>query len=61
MKKRFTEEQITRRGVSQRAACRYLGISRWVAQYMLRQPAKDRVLSEALMATAQAYPRYGCR
>jgi hypothetical protein len=46
MKKRFTEEQIW-------AACRYLGVSRRVGDYELRQPAKDRALGEQLMATAQ--------
>jgi putative transposase len=54
-------DHITRRGVSQRAACRYLGLSRRVAQYALRQPAKDRALGEELMATAQTYPRFGYR
>ena len=59
--RRAALEQITRRGVSQRAACRYLGISRRVPQYELRQPSKDRVLAEQLMATSQAYPRFGYR
>ena len=59
--RRAALEQITRRGVSQRAACRYLGLSRRVAQYTLRQPAKDRALGEELMATAQTYPRFGYR
>ena len=54
-------EMLTRRGVSQRAACRYLGLSRRVAHYALRQPGKDRALGEQLMATAQAYPRFGYR
>jgi len=59
--RRAALEQITRRGVSQRAACRYLGLSRRVAQYALRQPAKDRALGEQLMATSQQYPRFGYR
>ena len=59
--RRAALEQITRRGVSQRAACRYLGMSRRVTHYALRQPAKDRSLGEQLMATAQAYPRFGYR
>lgn len=54
-------EQLTRRGVSQRAACRYPGCSRRVAHYRLRQPTKDRALGERLMSTAQAYPRFGYR
>lgn len=61
MGRRAALEQITRRGVSQRAACRYLGVSRRVADYPLRQPAKDRALGEQLMATAQTYPRFGYR
>jgi putative transposase len=59
--RREAMEQLTRRGGSQRAACRYLGCSRRVAHYRLRQPEKDRALGERLMGTAQQYPRFGYR
>jgi transposase InsO family protein len=54
-------ERITSRGVSKRAACRHLGLSRRVADYKLKQPLKDRQLAEQLMVTAQQYPRFGYR
>jgi putative transposase len=51
----------TERGVSQRAACRYLGLSRRIAGYGLRQPEKDRVLAEQLLQASQQMPRFGYR
>lgn len=52
---------LTRRGVSQRKACRYLGLSRRVACYALRQPDKDRALGDRLMRASQEVPRFGYR
>jgi len=49
------------RGLSQRRACRVLGLSRRGACYQLRQPEKDRPLGEQLMATSQRFPRFGYR
>lgn len=37
-------EVLTRQGLSQRKACRYLGLSRRVETYTLKQPGKDRSL-----------------
>lgn len=54
-------EVLTRRGLSQRKACRYLGLSRRVATYTLKQPEKDRSLGERLIAAAQEVPRFGYR
>lgn len=54
-------EVLTRRGLSQRKACRYLGLSRRVATYTLKQPEKGRSLGERLMAAAQEVPRFGYR
>lgn len=51
----------SQRGLSQRAACRLLGLSRSVACYALRQPQKDRSIGEQLMATSQRFPRFGYR
>jgi transposase InsO family protein len=52
---------LTRRGISQRKACRYLGLSRRVACYALRQPEKDRVLGDRLIRASQEVPRFGYR
>ncbi len=49
------------RGLSQRAACRHLGLSRRVACYQLRQPLKDRPIGVELVATSQRFPRFGYR
>lgn len=46
-------EVLTRRGLSQRKAYRYLGLSRQVATYTFKQPETDWSLGERLMAAAQ--------
>lgn len=52
-------DALTRRGLSQRKACRYLGLSRRVSGYTLKQPEKDRSLGERLIAASQEVPRFG--
>ena len=59
--KRAAMEKMISRGISKRSACRYLGVSRRVAHYELKQPQKDRALAERLMNTSQQYPRFGYR
>ena len=54
-------EAVSSRGVSERAACRYLGLSRRVTGYELRQPAKDRALGDRLIESSQQLPRFGYR
>ena len=54
-------DALTRRGVSQRKACLYLGFSRRVSGYALRQPVKDRAVGERLMTATQEVPRFGYR
>lgn len=54
-------EVLTRRELSQRKACCYLGLSRRVATYTLKHPEKDRSLGERLIAAAQEVPRFGYR
>jgi putative transposase len=49
------------RGLSARAACRLLGLSRTVACYRLQQPEKDRPYADRLIATSQQFPRFGYR
>lgn len=54
-------EALSSRGLSERSACRYLGLSRRVTSYELRQPGKDKVLGERLMESSQQLPRFGYR
>ncbi len=59
--RRAAVEHLTRRGISQRKACRYLGLSRRVACYALKQPCKDRAVGGRLIAASQDVPRFGYR
>jgi putative transposase len=59
--RRDTLEVLVRRGISQRRACTYLGLSRRIAGYALRQPGKDRALAERLVASSPQVPRFGYR
>lgn len=54
-------DTLIRRGLSQRKACGYLGFSRRIATYALRQPDKDKIMGEQLMAATQQVPRFGYR
>lgn len=54
-------EILTCRGLSRRKACGYLGFSRRVASYSLRQPDKDKVMGEQLLMASQQLPRFGYR
>jgi transposase InsO family protein len=54
-------EQVEAKGLSQRAACRYTGISRAVYQYELRGPVQDAQFLEKMRTAARTNPRYGYR
>jgi putative transposase len=54
-------EALTRRGLSSRKACGYLGVSRRVACNRLRQPAKGRAVGTRLLSASQEVPRFGYR
>lgn len=54
-------EALSSRGMSERAACRYLGLSRRVTGYELKQPVKDKRLAERLIESSQELPRFGYR
>lgn len=54
-------EALSGRGMSERAACRYLGLSRRVTGYELKQPAKDKRLADRLIESSQQLPRFGYR
>ena len=59
--RRRAVEHLTRRGISQRKACRYLGLSRRVTSYVLKQPEKDQAMGDRLIAASQDVPRFGYR
>lgn len=59
--RRVALEHLTRRGISQRKACRYLGLSRRVTCYVLKQPGKDRLMGQRLITASQDVPRFGYR
>lgn len=59
--RRVVLEHLTRRGISQCKACRYLGLSRRVTSYALKQPAEDHEMGQQLLTASQAVPRFGYR
>ena len=54
-------EQVETKGLSQRAACRYTGISRAVCRYELHRPVEDARFLEKMRTAARTNPRYGYR
>jgi putative transposase len=59
--RRSAIKALTCRGVSQRKACSYWGLSRRVVGYAPRQPDKDKLLGERLLAASPEVPRFGYR
>lgn len=59
--RRDTVQVLVRRGISQRKALRYLGLSRRIASYAPRQAAKDQAVAEWLLAASPKVPRFGYR
>jgi hypothetical protein len=54
-------EGLKAKGLSERAACRIAGVSRRIASYELRQPAKDEEPGAQLIEASSRYPRFGYR
>ena len=54
-------ELACQRGLSKRRACGLLSVSRSSLSYVLRLPAKDAPVIEAMKALSAQYPRYGYR
>lgn len=52
---------LKHKGLSVRAACRIAGVSRRVANYAPKQPAKDKALEAELIEASGRYPRFGYR
>lgn len=59
--RRASVQALVRRGVSERKACRYLGLSRRICSYTPTQPEKDRTVAEKLLAASPQVPRFGYR
>jgi putative transposase len=54
-------EHMEDKGLSERFACRWSGMSRAVGRYELRRPASDAECLKKMRTAAQANPRYGYR
>lgn len=54
-------EAVEQKGLSQRAACRWSGLSRAVSRYTLRRPAREAEVLKKMCVAAKANPRYGYR
>jgi len=54
-------DEMSGKGLSKRAACRWAGYSRSVGRYVLRCPAEDSEKLTAMHKAAKANPRYGYR
>lgn len=54
-------DHVEAKGLSQRAACRYTGISRAVCRYELQRPTQDAQYVKTMRTAARANPRYGYR
>ncbi len=54
-------DELSHKGLSRRAACRWAGYSRSVGKYELRRPAQDTKWLDAMRTAAIANPRYGYR
>jgi len=54
-------DELSEKGLSRRAACRWAGYSRAVGRYELRRPSKDKEWLDAMRTAAIANPRYGYR
>ena len=56
--RRDTAQILVRRGISQRKACRYLGLSRRISHYVPRQAGKDQAVAEQLLAASPETGRF---
>lgn len=54
-------EAVEQKGLSQRAACRWSGVSRAVGRYKLHRPAQDAEYLKKMRTAAKSNPRYGYR
>jgi transposase InsO family protein len=54
-------EILTKKGLSQRSACRIAGVSRRIGSYELKQLEKDNIIAAQLIEASGRYPRLGYR
>jgi transposase InsO family protein len=59
--RRQAPEILKSKGLSERAACRFAGVSRRVTNYELKQLGKDQVPGAQLIEASSRYPRFGYR
>lgn len=52
---------LTSKGLSQRSACRWSGLTRRMARYRLQQPARDAQAITAMQPVMAQHPRFGYR
>ena len=61
MGRRKAVQGLVHRGISERKALGFLGLSRRISSYVPRQPEKDQTMTEKLMAASAQHPRFGYR
>src|SRR5262245_48095964 len=54
-------QHLAQKGLSARAACRWIGVSRQISRYSLQQPAQDADLLGQMRHITQQHPRFGYR
>ena len=59
--KREAVRMMQARNVSQRRACKEIGVSRSNIVYQPKQPLKDKPFAESIKALSGKYPRFGYR
>jgi len=59
--KRAAVRMMQAQSISQRRACREIGVSRSGLIYQPKQPDKDKPLAEAIKSLSRKYPRFGYR
>jgi transposase InsO family protein len=59
--RREAVKMMMNRHISQRRACKEIGISRSLLVYKAKQPSKDRRLMESVKSLSAKYPRFGYR
>lgn len=61
MERHTLVDEMERKGLSRRAACRWAGYSRSIGSYKLCLPARDEKILETMRKAAKLNPRYGYR
>ena len=59
--RRNAVQGLVHRGISERKALGFLGLSRRISSYVPQQPGKDQAMTEKLMVASAQHPRFGYR